>query len=87
MDNNKKFELHDEALDSVAGGRDGWAGGPSTPTQHCIRNPNYACSNCGGHEFVIVDGSEYHFSGNCMNCGTYNSNISRVDGYAEIFLQ
>ena len=75
MENNKKFELNDEALDSVAGGRTGSVVGEGRP---CIRNPNYACSNCGGHEFFIVDGNSTHYSGNCVNCGTYNPRVCAI---------
>ena len=75
MENNKKFELNDEALDEVAGGRTCFVG----EERHRIRNPNYACSNCGGHEFFIVDGSSTHYNGNCVNCGTHNTNISHTD--------
>ena len=88
MEDNKKFELNDDALNEVAGGRDGWAGGSGVvPVKQWIRNPNYSCSNCGGHEFCIVDGGVGFYNGNCRNCGTYNSNISHLDDYAEIFLQ
>ena len=80
MENNKKFELNDDALNEVAGGRDGWAGGPTTPTQYCVRNPNYACSSCGGHEFFVVDGDGRYYNGECMNCGTYNSRVGLVGG-------
>ena len=76
MDENKKFELSDEALDDVAGGRTGSVVGEGRPY---IRNPNYACSNCGGHEFFIVDGNSTHYSGYCVNCGTHNTNISHTD--------
>lgn len=77
---NTMAELDDEVLDNVAGGRDGWVAG----VRHCLRNPNYACSSCGGHEFFIADGSCNYYSGNCMNCGTYNSRVAAA-GEAEIF--
>ena len=86
MEDNRKFELSEDALDNVAGGRN-FGGGTTALSVDYVRRSDYACSNCGGLEFVIVDGSEYHYSGNCMNCGTYNSNVSRVDGYAEIFFR
>ena len=71
---NNMGELDDSALDSIAGGRDGWTGA----VRHCVRNKNYACSNCGGHEFFIMDGDTHYYSGNCMNCGTYNSRVAAV---------
>lgn len=74
MKDDKKFELNNEALDSVAGEQDAYHGA----YQHGIRNPNYACSNCGWHEFIIVDGDRDYYSGNCINCGTYNSRVSTV---------
>ena len=80
MEENKKFELKDEMLDSVAGGRDGCAG----PVQYGVRNKDYACSNCGGHEFLIVDGDKHGYNGNCLKCGTYNKGIDRNGDY-EIF--
>ena len=80
MDEKKTVELGDEALDDVAGGRDGWVAGEL----HCIRNKDYACSNCGGHEFAIVDTDGYYYNGNCLNCGTHNLRAG-ILGIAEIF--
>ena len=76
MEDNKKFELNDEALDNVAGGRDGWTGS----VQHCVRNKDYACSNCGGHEFLVIDyrSGDSHYNGNCVNCGTYNPRVCAI---------
>ena len=89
MDNNKKFELSDEALDNVAGGREGLQHPhvDETGFLHCVRCPSYACINCGGHEFLLADRTNpdsYH-GGNCRNCGTYISQVF-VFGDEEVFL-
>ena len=76
MEDQRKFALDDEALDNVAGGRDANMVG----LRYCVRNPNYACSSCGGHEFFVVDGDGRYYNGECMNCGTYNSRVGLVGG-------
>ena len=80
MDNNKKYELKDEMLDNVAGGRDGWAGF----IQYGVRNEDYACSNCGGHEFLIVDSDGHYYNGSCLKCGTHNLRVG-IPGYSNTF--
>jgi len=89
MEDNKKFELNDDMLDNVAGGRDGWAGGPEVvPSQQYVQTQDYACSKCGGHEFVVVDyrNGDSHYNGNCVNCGTYNPRVCAIVD-AQIFLR
>ena len=76
MEDNKKFELNDETLDSVAGGRDGFAG----VITNLVEAKNYACSNCGGGYFAVTDNDTHYYNGNCRDCGTYNSRIGTVNG-------
>ena len=75
MDNNKKFELSDEALDEVAGGRDGFNG----ETKSFLMCKSYTCGNCGGHDFSITSFDGQYYSGNCKVCGTYHSHICTVN--------
>ena len=70
MEDNKKYELSDDALDNVAGGRDGFYGEKSFLT--CS---SYTCSKCGGHDFSITDRDGDYYNGNCKVCGTYNTHI------------
>lgn len=80
MEESRKFELKDDMLDKVAGGRGAGRGS----IQYGVRNEDYACCNCGGHEFLIVDGDKHGYNGKCLECGIYNEGISRNGAY-EIF--
>ena len=78
MEDNKQFELSDEALDDVAGGRrsDGSIG---VSSRVYVRRSDYACSKCGGNVFIIAGGDYSYYDGRCKNCETWYPRICPVD--------
>lgn len=60
MEDKKKFELNDEALDNVTGGMsdDGWYEGFGYP-------PEYHCPKCGKDVWRIARGRKVWIDGDC----------------------